>query len=48
MDEAQALDVERLYLFTPEKMSFYGRLEWQVLERAEHQGRDVTVMAYEF
>jgi len=48
MDEAQALGVERLYLFTPEKMSFYGRLEWQVLERTKHRGRDVTVMVYEF
>ncbi|MBN1976389.1 MAG: GNAT family N-acetyltransferase [Anaerolineae bacterium] len=47
-DEAQALGVERLYLFTPDKMSFYGRLGWQALERTKHQGRDVTVMVYEF
>ena len=48
MDEAQALGMERLYLFTPDKMSFYGRLGWRVLERREHRGTDVTVMVYEF
>jgi GNAT superfamily N-acetyltransferase len=48
MDEAQTLGVERLYLFTPDKMSFYGRLGWQALEQREHHGIDVTVMVYEF
>ena len=48
MDEALALGVEELYLFTPDKMSFYGRLGWKVLELREHHGTDVTVMVYEF
>ena len=48
MDEALALGVEELYLFTPDKMSFYSRLGWKVLEHREHHGTDVTVMAYEF
>jgi GNAT superfamily N-acetyltransferase len=48
MGEAQALGVEKLYLFTPAKMGFYSRLGWQALERTEHRGRDVTVMIYEF
>jgi GNAT superfamily N-acetyltransferase len=48
MDEAQTLSIERLYLFTPDKMSFYGRLGWQVLEHREHHGTDVTVMVHEF
>jgi GNAT superfamily N-acetyltransferase len=48
IDEAQALGVERLYLFTPDKMSFYARLGWQALEHREHHGTDVTVMVYEF
>jgi GNAT superfamily N-acetyltransferase len=48
VDEALALGVEALYLFTPDKMSFYGRLGWKVLERREHRGTNVTVMVYEF
>jgi GNAT superfamily N-acetyltransferase len=48
MDEALALGVEALYLFTPDKARFYGRLGWQVLEYREHHGRDVTVMVYAF
>jgi GNAT superfamily N-acetyltransferase len=48
MDAALALGVEVLYLFTPDKARFYGRLGWQVLEHREHHGTDVTVMVYEF
>jgi predicted N-acetyltransferase YhbS len=48
MDEALALDVEAVYLFTPDKMNFYSRLGWQVLEHRQHHGTDVTVMVYEF
>jgi GNAT superfamily N-acetyltransferase len=48
MDEALALGVEELYLFTPDKMSFYSRLGWEVLEHREHRGTDVRVMVYEF
>jgi N-acetylglutamate synthase-like GNAT family acetyltransferase len=48
MGEAQAMGVEKLYLFTPDKMTFYSRLGWQVVERTEHKERDVTVMVYEF
>ncbi|MBN1812726.1 MAG: GNAT family N-acetyltransferase [Anaerolineae bacterium] len=48
MDETLALGVEELYLFTPDKMSFYSRLGWKVLEHREHHGTDVTVMMYEF
>jgi GNAT superfamily N-acetyltransferase len=48
MDEALALGVEELYLFTPDKMNFYSRLGWKVLERRQHRGRDITVMVYEF
>jgi GNAT superfamily N-acetyltransferase len=48
MDEAKALGVTDLYLFTPDRMSFYGRLGWKVLEHREHHGTEVTVMVYEF
>jgi GNAT superfamily N-acetyltransferase len=48
MDEAMAFGAEELYLFTPDKMSFYSRLGWKVLEHRKHHGTDVTVMMYEF
>jgi GNAT superfamily N-acetyltransferase len=48
MDEASALGAEDLYLFTPDKMSFYGRLGWRVLEHRQHRGTGVTVMVYAF
>jgi GNAT superfamily N-acetyltransferase len=48
MDEASALGVQDLYLFTPDRMRFYGRLGWKELEHREHHGTDVTVMVYEF
>jgi GNAT superfamily N-acetyltransferase len=48
MDEAKALGVEELYLFTPDRMRFYGRLGWQDLEHREYHGTDVTVMVYGF
>jgi len=48
MDAALALGEEVLYLFTPDKARFYGRLGWGVLEHREHHGTDVTVMVYEF
>lgn len=47
MDEAKILGVQDLYLFTPDRMRFYGRLGWKVLEQREHRGTDVTVMVYE-
>lgn len=48
MEEASALGAQDLYLFTPDRMRFYGRLGWKVLEHREHHGNDVTVMVYEF
>jgi GNAT superfamily N-acetyltransferase len=48
MDEALALGIEEFYLFTPDKVSFYSRLGWKVLEHRERHGEDVTVMVYEF
>jgi GNAT superfamily N-acetyltransferase len=47
MQEAQALGIERLYLFTPDKMSFYKRLGWRRVECTEYHGIDVTIMVYE-
>ena len=48
MDEAGALGVQDLYLFTPDRMRFCGRLGWKVLEHREHHRTEVTVMVCEF
>ena len=48
MDEARTLGVQALYLFTPDRMRFYDRMGWKVLEHREHHDTDVTVMVYEF
>lgn len=45
MDEAGAIGVSRLYLFTPDASEFYLRLGWKILERTQFRGVDVTVMA---
>lgn len=45
VEEAKALGVETLYLFTPDKEGFYARLGWSVLERASYRGTQVVVMA---
>jgi GNAT superfamily N-acetyltransferase len=43
--EAQALDVETLYLFTPDRKGFYVRLGWSAVERTEYRGYQVVIMA---
>jgi GNAT superfamily N-acetyltransferase len=47
MHEAEALGLGRLYLFTPDKVSFYGRLGWKVLEHTRYRGENVAIMLYE-
>lgn len=47
VEEASTLGIDTLYLFTPDRMSFYSRLGWRVLERTEHHGREVAIMVYE-
>lgn len=44
MDEAAQLGLERFYLFTPNRVPFYARLGWQILEETEYRGEQVTVM----
>lgn len=33
-----------LYLFTPDKMSFYAGLGWTAIESLDHRGEHITVM----
>ena len=47
INEARALDVQRLYLYTPNAEPYYTRLGWTVVERTSTQGEDVTVMSYD-
>lgn len=44
VDEARALAVETLYLFTPDRESLYARMGWLVIERTEYRGEQVVVM----
>jgi len=42
--EAKRLDVEWLYLFTPDMRPFYEAIGWSVLEDAEYRGHLTTIM----
>jgi N-acetylglutamate synthase-like GNAT family acetyltransferase len=44
VEEAAALDVQRLYLFTPDQERFYARLGWSVIERCTYRGYPQVVM----
>ncbi len=46
MQEARALDQPALYLFTPDKESFYARLGWQTIEECNYRGHDNVVMKH--
>jgi N-acetylglutamate synthase-like GNAT family acetyltransferase len=45
VEEAAALKVKRLYLFTPDRESFYARLGWSAIERCTYRGYPQVVMA---
>jgi N-acetylglutamate synthase-like GNAT family acetyltransferase len=47
VDDAKALGVRRLYLYTPSTELFYSRLGWSLVERTSYRGTDVVVMSYE-
>jgi GNAT superfamily N-acetyltransferase len=44
---AANLEVEKLYLFTPDQESFYIRMSWSVLERTTYREKDVVIMVKE-
>lgn len=44
VEEARALGVGRLYLFTPDQQRLYERLGWQRLREERYRGWAVTVM----
>jgi N-acetylglutamate synthase-like GNAT family acetyltransferase len=45
--EAEALGVETLYVFTPDREGFYRHLGWSIVERTEYRGYVVAIMARE-
>jgi len=44
---AANLEVEKLYLFTPDRESFYARMGWTVLEKTIYREKDVVIMVKE-
>lgn len=42
--EAARLDIETLYLFTPDRDHFYARLGWRTIEQTDYRGEQVVVM----
>lgn len=48
IEKARALDISKLYLYTPEAEDFYRKLDWQALEQTEYLGRKVTILEKSF
>ena len=44
VEEAKELEVETLYLFTPDREKFYKRLGWSLLELTEYRGENNVIM----
>jgi N-acetylglutamate synthase-like GNAT family acetyltransferase len=44
MQKAQEAGVEKLYLFTPDRVSFYEALGWQIFKDELYRGHRVTIM----
>ncbi|HCS46199.1 MAG TPA: N-acetyltransferase [Pseudomonas sp.] len=44
VQEAAALGVPKLYLYTDAAQSLYARLGWEIVEQLDDNGLDVTVM----
>ncbi len=45
--EAKDLGYKKLYLFTSDRATFYGRLGWKVMEIVEYYGHQQTIMVIE-
>lgn len=45
MEEARKAGIRELYLFTPDRVTFYERLGWRVLNNEEYRGHWVTIMS---
>jgi len=47
IDDARALGVKRLHLYTPDKEQFYARRGWALVERTNYREIGVVVMFYD-
>lgn len=47
LNEARALGIRHLYLFTPDRADFYSTLGWRFLAEATHRGDPVVIMVYD-
>ena len=45
IQEAKALCIDTLHLYTPDRERFYARLSWSVIERTLYRGYQVVVMS---
>jgi predicted N-acetyltransferase YhbS len=44
VEEARAMGIERVYLFTPGQQGYYERMGWSPLFQTAHEGREVVIM----
>lgn len=47
VEEARALDVGKLYLYTPSAAPFYARLGWSTVEKTVYHHTPVVIMSYD-
>jgi GNAT superfamily N-acetyltransferase len=47
VEQARALGIKELWLFTPDKEHFYRRLGWQTVESTRYRGEEVVIMKLE-
>lgn len=47
MNEAKSQGIDTLYLFTPDKVTFYQKLGWKIMTREQYRGQEVTIMKIE-
>lgn len=44
IDEANALGFPTVFLFTPDRQSFYARQGWKVLDHTIYRNQEITIM----
>lgn len=45
MEQAKSTGIKTLYLYTPDRESFYQRLGWQTITKEKYRQTDVTIMS---
>ena len=46
MDEAKALRISKLYLYTMDRAAFYANLGWSLVEHTIYLRKEVSIMSY--